>query len=173
MKAYYHDNLDAQDKREDHFTGEELSVEQLKNIGVLAYHFENMADVDALAKERDYVSRDVVEITPEKMGGQQIYEEKLKIFYAEHLHEDEEIRYILDGEGYFDVRERNDRWVRCKLQKGDLLILPAGIYHRFTLSTQDYVKALRLFKEEPKWIAHNRPDADENPYRGEYLNSLA
>lgn len=173
MKAYYYDNLDAQDKREDHFSGEELSVEQLKNIGVLAYHFDNMDDVDALAKERDYVSRDVIEITPEKMGGQEIYDEKLRIFYAEHLHEDEEIRYILDGEGFFDVRERNDRWVRCKLEKGDLMILPAGIYHRFTLSTQDYIKALRLFREEPKWIAHNRPDADVNPYRGEYLNSLA
>lgn len=172
MKAYYYDNKDALDKREEHETDEQLTPEQLKAIGVLAYHFDDLADVDKLAAQRNYVSRDVVEITPEKLGGTEAYEEKLKMFYKEHLHEDEEIRYILEGTGYFDVREKDDRWVRCKLTKGDLLILPAGIYHRFTLSTDNYVKALRLFKEEPRWVAHNRPDANENPYRAEYLKTL-
>lgn len=172
MKAYFHDNVESLDKREDHDSGEELTVEQLKAIGVLAYHFDDLADVDELATQRKYVSRDVVEITPEKMGGPEAYAEKLRTFYAEHLHEDEEIRYILEGEGFFDVREEGDRWVRCKLTKGDLLILPAGIYHRFTLSTNDYVKALRLFREEPRWVAYNRPEADGNKYREQYLATL-
>lgn len=172
MKAYYHDNLDLVDQREEHYGGEELSVEQLKQLGVLAYHFTDLSSVNALAEKRHYVSRDEIQITPEKLGGPVAYAEKLRSFYAEHLHEDEEIRYILEGEGYFDVREKDDRWVRCKLSQGDLLILPAGIYHRFTLTSKDYVKALRLFKEEPKWIAYNRPDADENSYRKEYLTSI-
>ncbi|KAF5092839.1 hypothetical protein D0Z03_002671 [Geotrichum reessii] len=173
MKAYYHDNQDDVDKREAHYGGQELTAEQLKEVGVLYYHCEDIESVNKIAEERNYVSRDVIQITPEKLGGPEAYAEKLRTFYAEHLHEDEEIRYILDGEGYFDVREKNDRWVRCLLEVGDLLILPAGIYHRFTLTNKDFVKALRLFKEQPRWIAINRPIADDNPYRNEYLTSIA
>lgn len=85
----------------------------MSKLGVLYYRFPEVEGVDKLASERDYKNRDVITISPDKMGD--VYEEKVKTFFKEHLHEDEEIRYILDGNGYFDVRSERDEWIRIRL----------------------------------------------------------
>ncbi|KAK3692759.1 Acireductone dioxygenase ARD family [Podospora appendiculata] len=168
MKAYLYDNLDG-DQRLPHDSGKAVDVEELRKLGVHYYRIDNIEGVNKLAAERGYRNRDEITVSPAKMGD--VYEAKVKSFFDEHLHEDEEIRYIRDGAGYFDVRNKGDQWVRVQLDKDDLLILPAGIYHRFTTDETNYIQAMRLFKEEPKWTPLNRSgDLDGNPYRKEYVS---
>lgn len=102
----------------------------MATIGVHYRRLAEISEVDVLATERGYKNRDEIVVSPEKMGD--VYEDKVKMFFHEHLHEDEEIRYIRGGQGYFDVRNQGDEWVRIQLEKDDLIILPAGIFHRFT-----------------------------------------
>jgi 1,2-dihydroxy-3-keto-5-methylthiopentene dioxygenase len=128
MKVYYHDNVDS-DQRLPH-EGEPVTPADLEALGVFAANIPDQAEVDKIAEERGYRNRDEVsdtpspnmttarllkrvagfetetnwvkvKISPELQGEK--YPSMIKMFYEEHLHVDEEIRYILGGEGYFDV----------------------------------------------------------------------
>ena len=123
----------------------------------------------AIRKARGYTYTDTITISPERLPN---YEAKLKIFFEEHLHTDEEIRFILEGSGYFDVRGVDDQWIRIAMGAGDMIVLPAGMYHRFTLDDTNYLKAMRLFVGEPVWTPINRgEEADAHPSRAQYKAS--
>jgi len=169
MKAYFYDNQPG-DQRDPHDSGRTVPADYLASLGVLYRHCTSIPQLDSIAAERHYKNRDTIIVSPKAMGD--IYEDKVKMFFHEHLHEDEEIRYILDGHGYFDVRNEGDDWVRIRLEKDDLIVLPAGIYHRFTTDEENYIKAMRLFQDEPKWTPLNRGDeTDTNMHRKGYLQS--
>ncbi|ORY76643.1 ARD/ARD' family-domain-containing protein [Protomyces lactucae-debilis] len=178
MKAYYY--AGEGDQRLPH-RGEQVNDTALQQIGVLTWQLpqsrfteeQQLAEVNKIAAQRQYKNRDVITVSKEAMGD--VYEMKVKSFFEEHLHEDEEIRFILDGEGYFDVRTKEDRWIRLAMEKGDLAVLPAGIFHRFTTAETDYIKAMRLFKEDPVWTPLNRTKELEetNAYRKAYMDTIA
>ncbi|KXS16744.1 1,2-dihydroxy-3-keto-5-methylthiopentene dioxygenase [Gonapodya prolifera JEL478] len=179
VAAWAYDESAPGDQRapHQHTPNRPVSLDYLAKFGVLYYYFPHQEDgshlekIEALCRERDYKNRDSLTISKEKMGD--VYDSKLKMFFQEHIHEDEEIRYCLDGSGYFDVRDPQDKWIRVAWTKGDCIILPAGIYHRFTLDESNYAQAMRLFKDDPKWTPINRPGADENSYRKEYVEKIS
>jgi 1,2-dihydroxy-3-keto-5-methylthiopentene dioxygenase len=175
VEAYYYAENDSP-MTDAHDSGISVSLNKLRSVGVYYSQLPTLDSVNELAEQRHYKNRDVIDLNADTFpGGTQAIQAKLDIFFKEHIHEDEEIRYILQGEGYFDVRDDQDKWIRVKVEKDDMLILPAGIYHRFTLTDKMSVKALRLFKDEPKWIALNREEGitEDNKYRKEYVHSVS
>ncbi|KAF9677635.1 hypothetical protein SADUNF_Sadunf08G0128100 [Salix dunnii] len=174
-QAWFMDETSGEDERLPRhcYPKELVSPDYLAALGVLYWrlnpeNYENDAELKKIREDRGYNYMDLLDICPEKVAD---FKEKLKNFYTEHIHADEEIRYCLEGSAYFDVRDKDDRWIRIWIKAGDLIILPAGIYHRFTLDTGDYVKLMRLFVGEPVWTAHNRPQED-HPARKEYIKNL-
>eukprot|EP00611_Tribonema_gayanum_P011779 TRINITY_DN2211_c4_g1_i1.p1 TRINITY_DN2211_c4_g1~~TRINITY_DN2211_c4_g1_i1.p1 ORF type:complete len:218 (-),score=74.73 TRINITY_DN2211_c4_g1_i1:602-1174(-) len=175
LEAWYMDDDTETDQREPHrkVPNEPCSFETLDALGVLHWHLdadnhETDPALAAIRAERGYTYSDVITVSADTLPN---YEAKIRSFYEEHMHTDEEIRYLLDGTGYFDVRDARDRWIRVAMCKGDMIVLPAGIYHRFTLDARNYTKAMRLFVGAPVWTPHNRPQ-DAHPVRRQYVEAF-
>jgi 1,2-dihydroxy-3-keto-5-methylthiopentene dioxygenase len=123
-----------------------VTAGQLKEIGICFWKMEDVDKYDypiksvpwdpsdaadpklqGLRDARGYSYADIITVHPDHLPE---FEAKIASFFEEHIHDAEEIRYVLGGSGYFDVRDKQDRWVRVHVKKGDLLTLPEGIYHR-------------------------------------------
>eukprot|EP00820_Chromera_velia_P027543 Cvel_11079.t1-p1 / transcript=Cvel_11079.t1 / gene=Cvel_11079 / organism=Chromera_velia_CCMP2878 / gene_product=1,2-dihydroxy-3-keto-5-methylthiopentene, putative / transcript_product=1,2-dihydroxy-3-keto-5-methylthiopentene, putative / location=Cvel_scaffold685:282-2416(-) / protein_length=134 / sequence_SO=supercontig / SO=protein_coding / is_pseudo=false len=102
-----------------------VSVKELAALGVDAWQLsgtDDDAELLDIRKAQNYNYSDVVTCCPDKLPN---YEAKLKSFYEEHIHADPEVRYVMEGSGYFDVRDKADRWIRIEVLKGHLITLPA------------------------------------------------
>lgn len=133
--------------------GQPISAQELEREGVFYSYFKPDVEtyqlgLDDWKAKRQYTAQDEVKLSPQTPNIDVI----LAKFSDEHLHTDDEVRYIVSGEGIFDVRTRSDRWVRILVEAGDFIIVPANMYHRFTLTDKKTIHAVRLFKENPSWV---------------------
>ncbi|MCA9712614.1 MAG: cupin domain-containing protein [Myxococcales bacterium] len=133
------------------------SPRDLHAVGVLHERLEVDPDayqppLDRLKAERGYVEQDIVELQPDTPKLDEICAK----FIGEHLHTDDEVRYVLEGEGIFDIRSVDDRWMRITVEQGDLLVVPADLHHRFMLTERKHIRCVRLFKDSAGWVPHYR-----------------
>ncbi|KAI5074129.1 hypothetical protein GOP47_0010090 [Adiantum capillus-veneris] len=148
-----------------------VPLEHLEELGVLRWvidadNWETDAILNRVKAEQGYVFWEILTVAP---GLMEEFEKKSQHFFEEHLHPYEESRLILKGSGYWDIRDYNNKWIRFKVSKGDMITLPPGMYHRFTVDTNDYIKAVLLYKETPRRVDLVSPHGDETQARQEYM----
>ena len=128
----------------------EITAAELIEQGI---HYEKIpssdfqSGLDRIKKSWNYTAQDVVELTPTTPNVDAICAK----FDREHLHTDDEVRYILSGEGYFDIRSKDDRWMHVFVEEGDFILVPADRHHLFYLTDKKHIQCVRLFKENPSW----------------------
>lgn len=148
-----------------------VTMKDLREIGVIVF-FVNLNDfsiVKQIVKERDYKHTDEVRISQTSKD-----DLTLERWFQEHFSEDEQLRLVIDGSCYFDVRSKQDKWIRIQATQGHLIILPPGLYHRATLDEDDFVALFRGFQEAPRFIPMYRTDSrsESSRVRLDYLMNL-
>lgn len=108
--------------------------------------------IDSLKASKGYIQQDEINIRPDTPG----LDELLKKFDDEHLHDEDEVRFVLEGEGIFDIRSSDDRWMRVRVEPGDLIVVPGGRYHRFELTPSRTMQCVRLFQDVSGWVPKYR-----------------
>lgn len=74
-------------------------------------------------------------------------------FLAEHTHSEDEIRFFVDGQGFFWFNLEGVPVFNVLCQKDDLISVPAGTKHWFDAGANDpFVKAIRIFIDQSGWI---------------------
>jgi 1,2-dihydroxy-3-keto-5-methylthiopentene dioxygenase len=106
------------------------------------------AMIDTIKREHGYVDEDFVELGPATPNLDAICAK----FDREHYHTEDEVRFVVEGEGIFDVREEgDDRWIRIEVAQGDMIVIPANRYHRFSLTDRKQIRCMRLFANHDGW----------------------
>ncbi len=102
---------------------------------------------EQLKADLGYTSRDLIVLHPEVPN----LEVMLAKFDKVHTHADDEVRYIVDGEGVFGFVRPDGSQVELTVQAGEYINVPAGTEHWFYLTPSRRVKAVRYFAGTDGW----------------------
>jgi 1,2-dihydroxy-3-keto-5-methylthiopentene dioxygenase len=118
------------------------------------------AEIDAMKEHGGYVTADVIDVTPETPG----LDAMLAKFDKEHTHSEDEVRFILSGRGIFFLA-LDERVASVEVGPGDLLRVPRGTRHWFTLCADRRIRAIRWFQETSGWAPLYTGSGAESGYQ--------
>ena len=107
-------------------------------------------EIDALKAQGGYRTADVIDVTP----GTPNLDVMLAKFNREHWHDEDEVRFIVEGRGLFHIHPREDKVFAIEVEAGDLIRVPRGTHHWFDLCADRRIRAIRLFQDTSGWTPH-------------------
>ncbi len=101
-----------------------------------------------LQRTSGYTSRDLIVLHPQVPG----LDAMLTKFDKVHTHADDEVRYIVAGEGIFGFVRPDGSQIELTIQPEEYINVPAGTEHWFLLTPARCVKAVRYFCGTGGWV---------------------
>jgi 1,2-dihydroxy-3-keto-5-methylthiopentene dioxygenase len=114
---------------------------------VLAAH---KTKIDELKARGGYVTADVIDVFPHTPN----LDVMLNKFNSEHWHDEDEVRFIVEGRGLFHIRPKEGPVFAIEVEAGDLIRVPRGTQHWFDLCSDRRIRAIRLFQDPSGWTPH-------------------
>src|SRR5262252_2333912 len=118
-------------------------------------------EIDRLKAEGSYVTVDVIDVSPTTPG----LEAMLNRFNSEHWHDEDEVRFIIEGRGLFHIRPWQGPVVSITVEAGDLIRVPRGTRHWFDLCQERRIRAIRLFQDPSGWTPHYTQSGMDKDYQ--------
>jgi 1,2-dihydroxy-3-keto-5-methylthiopentene dioxygenase len=158
-------------------TDSEEVAQRLGSVGIDFEHWEPEHGVDALApaeeilaaysadierlKETDgYATADVIDLEPATPN----LDAMLDKFNKEHWHDEDEVRFVIDGRGLFHIRPEDGPVMALEVEAGDLVRVPRGTWHWFDLCGERRIRAIRLFQDAAGWTPRYTNAGTEKGY---------
>jgi 1,2-dihydroxy-3-keto-5-methylthiopentene dioxygenase len=104
-------------------------------------------EIDRLKARGGYVTADVIDVHAHTPG----LEGMLAKFRREHWHDEDEVRFIIEGRGLFHFHPKDGPVLALEVAPGDLIRVPRGTWHWFDLCGDKRIRAIRLFQDPAGW----------------------
>ena len=118
------------------------------------------SEIDAMKRRGGYVTADVIDVKPETPG----LEAMLARFDKEHTHSEDEVRFILAGRGIFFLA-LDGKIASVEVGPGDMLRVPRGTKHWFTLCEDRRIRAIRWFQDTTGWTPEYTDSGVDRDYQ--------
>lgn len=102
--------------------------------------------IDHLMQRYGFESLDVINMYPDHPKKDELRDK----FLHEHIHNDFEVRFFVDGQALFYIRT-NGKVYGVLCTRGDLISVPANVTHWFDMGDEPHFKAIRLFLSNEGW----------------------
>jgi 1,2-dihydroxy-3-keto-5-methylthiopentene dioxygenase len=106
-------------------------------------------EIEKISQLKGYRSADLVCLTLKTPKLDEIIEK----FRREHHHLEDEVRFTVEGEGFFVIKGEDGEFLEFKSEASDLIVIPAKKRHYFTLTPKQHIRTIRLFKNNLGWEA--------------------